>query len=67
MEAIKLETVIETDGVISVAELKAGERVEVIVLRHIPPRIKSYPLRGTPSRFDNPFDPAIPEDEWDSF
>ena len=24
------------------------------------------PLRGTPYRYDNPFEPAVPSEEWDA-
>jgi hypothetical protein len=59
MEAIRLETTIETDGVIAVESLRAGERVEVIVLRLDSPPKSAYPLRGTPGRYDNPFEPSL--------
>lgn len=33
MEAIRIETTVVKDGIITIPQLKAGERVEVIVLR----------------------------------
>lgn len=64
MEAIRLETTVEIDGIVAVEALKAGERVEVIVLRLDPPPATAYPLRGTPGRYDLPFEPAVPESDW---
>jgi len=64
MEAIRLETTIEYDGRIDVPGVHAGDAVEVIVLLRSP-RAKAYPLRGTPYTFPNPFDPAIPESDWE--
>jgi len=64
MEAIRLETTIEHDGKINVPGVHAGDAVEVIVLLRSP-RSKSYPLRGTPCAYPNPFDPAIPESDWE--
>jgi hypothetical protein len=66
MEAIRTETTIQQDGLIAVSGVKAGERVEVIVLRLAPPARDRYPLRGTKGRFDAPFEPTIAEDEWSS-
>jgi hypothetical protein len=64
MEAIRLETTVERDGKISVPGVHAGAAVEVIVLLQSP-RTKSYPLRGTECTYPNPFDPAIPESDWE--
>jgi len=64
MEAIRLETTIEHDGRIDVPGVHAGDAVEVIVL-HRSTRTKSYPLRGTPCTYANPFEPAIPESDWE--
>ena len=66
MEAIRIETTIETDGIVPVAALRAGERVEVIVLRLDPLATRGYPLRGTAARWDRPFDPVIPESDWET-
>jgi hypothetical protein len=64
MEAIRFETTIEQDGKIDVPGVFAGDAVEVIVLLQST-RTKSYPLRGTPCTYPNPFDPAIPESDWE--
>lgn len=63
MEAIRLETVVPSDGILKVSDpdLKAGEEVEVIVLRQPKRDADSrYPLRGTPFRYDEPFAPVVP-------
>ncbi len=64
MEAIRLETTVEHDGRIEIPGVFAGDEVEVIVLKRSL-RAKSYPLRGTPCWFPNPFEPAIPEFDWE--
>ena len=66
MEAIRFETTIKTDGVVPVEAVRAGERVEVIVLRLSLTSGNDYPLRGTSARYDRPFEPAIPEGDWES-
>ena len=63
MDAIRLETTVEHDGRIIVPGIKAGEAVEVIVLRRAP-RAKLYPLRATRGVYVAPFDAAIPESDW---
>jgi hypothetical protein len=64
MEAIRLETTINHDGRINVPGVHVGDAVEVIVLLRSP-RTRSYPLRGTQCSYPNPFDPAIPESDWE--
>ena len=65
MEAIRLETIVEQDGRIIVPGIRAGDEVEVIVLRKAP-RARAYPLRTTTAFFPAPFDPVIPGSDWDS-
>ncbi len=66
MEAIRLETTVRHDGTINVPGVKAGQDVEVIVLFKATGE-KSYPLRGTAGVYRLPFDPAIPESDWERF
>jgi hypothetical protein len=41
--------------------------VEITEENDLPKRVRpSYPLRGTVLRYDRPFDPAIPDEEWES-
>ena len=63
MEAIRLETIIESDGQIAVPGVHVGDDVEVIVLIKSP-RTKAYPLRGTGGYFLDPCEPVIPESDW---
>ena len=67
MQAYRLETVVEKDGVLTLNDLpvKAGSSVEVIIL--IQPTASSqgdtYPLRGKPVTYLKPFDP-VAEPDW---
>ncbi len=65
MEAIRFETTIEHDGRIDVPGVHVGDAVEVIVLLKTA-RSKFYPLRGTSFTFPHPFEPAIPEADWEA-
>lgn len=60
MEVVRLEATIQIGGIVSVEGVKAGERIEVIVLRLDNTPNVGYPLRGTPYRLDRPFEPMIP-------
>jgi len=64
MEAIRFETTIEREGTIGVPGVHVGDEVEVIVLLKAA-RPKAYALRGSGSRYDHPFEPAIPESDWE--
>ena len=63
-----LRTEVDADGVINLRglSLAKGERVEVVIkrLRRLPENSERYPLRGLPHRYDSPFEPAVPADEW---
>lgn len=68
MQAYRVETTLTQNGELRLAELpfRAGARVEVIVLAQeeqagTPER---YPLRGTPYRYDDPFEP-VAVDDWE--
>lgn len=63
VEAIRLETTIVQDGIVTVEGLVVGDRVEVIVLRIDGESKKRDPLRGSYGRYDNPFDPLVSEEE----
>ena len=66
MQAYRLETVVEKDGVLTLSDLpvKAGSNVEIIIL--IQPTSasqgKTYPLRGQPVTYLKPFDPVAQSD-----
>jgi hypothetical protein len=70
MQAIKIETILEKDGMIALDKLpfRAGARVEIIVIESSkPPEPVSslYPLRGTVMRYDDPFEP-VAESDWEA-
>jgi len=74
MTAHRIETFLTEDGTLALKDLpiRAGARVEVIVLIPDTPAIgqteaERFPLRGSqPYRFDDPFSPAVSEDDWDA-
>ena len=65
----RIETVVKKKGEISIKGLpfRTGEVVEVIIRKQ--KRTKGtknpYPLRGTPIRYDDPFE-SIAEQEWEA-
>lgn len=72
MEEFKMETVIGKDGSLRIDALPfpAGVKVEVIV--RAPEEAAEdrtpasrYPLRGTPIRYDDPFE-SVAEDDWEA-
>jgi len=69
MLAHRVETIIQDDRTIRVVDVPfyAGEVVEVIILPHQPSTTgaKSYPLRGTPVDYRDPFQP-VAESDWDA-
>ncbi len=79
MQAYRVETTVEAGGSLTVRDLPflAGEKVEVIVLsnlgqRHTPEQNGTaeatlYPLRGTPVVFHDPYEPAVPESDWEVY
>ncbi|HSI73245.1 MAG TPA: hypothetical protein VK934_08705 [Fimbriimonas sp.] len=66
MRVVTLETTVGKDGIAHIPNLPPGERVQVTILASSPAVEPTHSLRGTPFRLDKPFDPMIPEDEWDS-
>lgn len=68
MQAHRVETTIQPGGTLAVHGLpvRDGARVELIVLVKDEPAHPLYPLRGTPYRFDEPFEPAVPATEWEA-
>lgn len=76
MNAHRLETTLTEEGTLTLTGLPfpAGARVEVIVLENGAPsggdaaagdEPQRYSLRGTVLKYDDPFGPAVPEDDWD--
>lgn len=78
MNAYKVETTLTEDGTLKLQGLPfhAGDTVEVIILERpscqqeqtATPTLESnqYPLRGTVIRYDDPFEPAVPMEDWEA-
>ncbi len=60
----RIETTVEDNGIVTVTglPLHAGDKVEVIVRLHAD-NAESYPLRGLPVEYSQPFD-SVAEDDW---
>ena len=69
LQAHRIETTLGPDGRLVLDDLPfaGGQPVEVIVLPRTVPTTAAnpYPLRGTPARYDRPFDP-VAEEDWDA-
>ncbi|MBD2196177.1 MULTISPECIES: hypothetical protein [Calothrix] len=70
MKAYRIETILTEDGTLIVKDLPfhAGEAVEIIILESQahPQQANPYPLRGKqPYRYDEPFEPAMPLEDWE--
>ncbi len=69
MEAVRIEATIQPNGRVVLNDLpfEEGEQVEIIVLetngKQTEP--KSNPLKGSVLRYDDPFEPATPIEDWD--
>lgn len=64
--AHRVEAVLRQDGTLTLDRLpfRAGQAVEVVIVPRAAPGSAGEPLRGTPVRYDRPFDP-VAADEWD--
>ncbi len=71
MNAHRLEATLVEDRKLRLDDLPfpAGATVEVIILERqaspLADRV-DYPLRGKPVHYDRPFDPAVPEEDWNA-
>jgi len=71
LEAYKTDVIVEEDGTVTISNLpfRKGEKLEVILLQRIVQRaglvnrLESYPLRGEPVRYVDPFE-DVAEDDW---
>jgi hypothetical protein len=71
MEELRLKTTVGHNGRIVVENLpfQEGDKVEIVVSEVKMERDESadpYPLRGTPYRYDDPFGPAVPLEDWEA-
>lgn len=68
MQTYRLETIIPSDGSLTIAALpfRAGEKVEVIVRRREQnKRRERYSLRGKPIRYIAPFE-SVAQNDWEA-
>lgn len=73
MNAYKVETVLTEDGTLLLKELPfyAGDVVEIIILEQSKTPLPSSPeqpirsLKGSILRYDEPFEPAVPPEDWE--
>ncbi|MDJ1171441.1 hypothetical protein PMG71_18575 [Roseofilum sp. BLCC_M154] len=63
MNAYKVTAILKEDGTLLLEGLpfQAGDAVEVIILE----QSKEHPLQGTVLRYDDPFEPAVVDQDWD--
>ncbi|MCA9437558.1 MAG: hypothetical protein H6751_14965 [Candidatus Omnitrophica bacterium] len=70
MASYKATVKIEREGELTLHSIPfhPGEEVQVTVetKRAVPANEDRFPLRGSPYRFDNPFEPAISPEDWDA-
>lgn len=73
MNAHKLAATFTEDGklVLTGLPFHAGDKVEIIVLKQPKEQKLSqsekyeYPLQGTVLQYDDPFEPAVPTEDWE--
>lgn len=73
MNPYKLTATLTEDGTLLLKGLpfQAGEAVEIIILEQSkeptlsPDSSSQYPLQGTVLRYDDPFEPAVADRDWD--
>ncbi len=69
MEPLRVEKIIQSNGTIILENLpfNEGEKVEIIILKSDAENVKSrYPLRGTTYKYENPFESAVPTEDWEA-
>lgn len=73
MNAHKLAATLIEDGTLVLKGLPfhAGDTVEIIILEQSKEErlrqsyLGDYPLQGTVLRYDDPFEPAVPAEDWE--
>ncbi len=68
METHRIEKVIQSNGTIVLENLPfaEGETVEIIIVKSDAEGKKNrYPLRGTLYKYEEPFEPAVPVEDWE--
>jgi hypothetical protein len=66
--SFSVETRLERDGVLTLTGLpfRAGDRL-VVQIGSVPNNgVRRFPMRGRSYQYTDPFEPAIPPDEWEA-
>lgn len=68
MKKLKIEVVVTEDGkvVLEGLPVKKGDKVEVTIAPAVEKVRPTYPLRGLPVGYVDPFLPAVDENEWNA-
>jgi hypothetical protein len=72
MNAHRIETTVEETGELHLSGLpfRSGAKIEVIILeRDASPRARerTFPFRGLPHMYTDPFEPACPIEDWEVY
>ena len=69
MEAVRIEATVQSNGRVILNDLpfEEGKQVEIIVLDTNGKKPIPYvnPLKGSVLRYDDPFEPACPIEDWE--
>lgn len=70
METVRIETTVQRNGRVVLDNLPfdEGEHVEVIIAeaKHSEVPVRTFRLKGTLLKYDDPFEPATPVEDWDA-
>lgn len=69
METLRVEKIIQSNRTIILENLPfdEGEKVEIIILKsNMENENGRYPLRGTAYQYENPFESAVPAEDWEA-
>jgi len=69
MQSFHIETTISQEGIPVIPKLpiKAGQRISVTIeVKSEAENRPTYPLRGLPFNYTDPFDPAVAPDDWEA-
>lgn len=69
MQAHRIETTVQPNGKVILENLPfdAGETVEIVISKaENEAKENPYPLRGTVYKYEDPFEPAVPLEDWDA-
>ena len=68
MQEYRIEVVVPPDKTLTLENLpfEVGATIEVTILEKRVERNEDYPLRGTLLKYDNPFEPAVPLEDWEA-